>query len=167
MKHYIVDENGEVVKELNEGIRLVEVNNGDRIVRSTSIKSYKDRQVETKKVDSPFIKLNTRWIDEAFDKCPLFGFLLRYICYEDNMLLFSNGKPINAANLSRVTPLSYSTCRRQLDMLLKRDILKKVRTNGKYIYYLNPFIAMCGKRMSIETINMFNGSKYKEGAKVE
>ena len=166
MKHYLVNEEGEVVRELNEDTRLVEVGSGDRVVRSNSITSYKNKTSTTRKVEFPFVKVNVKWVGDIGYDYPLFCTLLKYLHYEDNMLVFPNGKPINVANLSRDSGKSYITCYRQMMSLIKLDVVKKVKTGNRYIYYLNPYLALCSKRVLITTLDMFKGSKYKEGVRI-
>lgn len=167
MKYYVVNEEGEVINELKEGTRYIEVNNGDRVIRANSIKSYKEKKESTTKIDFPFIKVNVKWVGEVSDRCALFGFLLKYITFIDNMLIFSNGTPLNTANISRASGLSYSTCCRQIEMLVKRDVIRKKRVNNRYILFFNPFVAMRGKWISNDTINLFSDSKYREGVEIE
>lgn len=159
---YVVNEEGEVLNEIEDEGNVVILRAGDRVIRGDSIHSYRSRIANASKMDYRFIKINDRHIYSASRGVPLFTALLSFINYEDNLLMFSNGKSINASNLSRYTKMSYSTCRRQLDTLVERDVIKKVRSNNKILYYFNPYIAIRGKYISNNTLSMFRESEYRE-----
>lgn len=159
---YIVNEEGEVLNEISEKGRIVVIDDGDRILKKNSILSYRRKKDNTSKVDYGFIKLNERYIREAGRDCSIFLTLLENLSYGDNLLMFPNGRYLNATKVASLSGVSYATCRRQINILLERDVIHKVKVGKQTLYYFNPYIATKGKYIDNDTLEMFKNSKYRE-----
>lgn len=164
--YYIVDEKGEVVDEIvaEEGTkgRLLYVEEGDRVLKRNSLLAYGRRKGKYEKADIDFVKV-IRNLDNISYSCPIVITLLRYIGYEDNVLMHSNGKRVTPSSLSRITGISLSTCKRQFKKLMELEVIRRTKTEIGYVYIFNPYVANCSKEIDIETLNMFRKSRYWEG----
>ena len=163
--YYLVDKNGEVVDEVLAEVgkkgRLIYAEEGDRLVKNSSRLAY-NRKKKCGRVDIDFAKVNRRYMDKITWKYPLVMTLVKYINHIDNILMYSNGKTLNPTNLSRVTGISLSTCKRQFKSLIELGIVKRTKIRNKFVYVFDPYLASCSKDIDIETLDLFYGSEYRE-----
>ena len=170
--YYVVDKDGEVIselygdttniRELGGNSRLIVANEGDRLLKRNSLVAYNKKKSKTGGVKIDFAKVNRRYIGRITMLYPLIMVLVGYINYEDNVLSYSNGKIVTPTNLSRVTGISISTCKRQFRGLVELGIIKRVRLDRKYVYAFDPYVANCSKDISLETLELFKASGYRE-----
>ena len=151
-KSYLVDEYGEVIKELEDSERLVCLDYGDRVLRKGAIKYLND----TTDIKYHFIKINPKIFDKYCKKYSILPYLTCHIGYMDNICCYGNGKIILLKDLSIVFEVSETTIKRQLKGLIADDIIHKVpyKKNQKCLM-INPYLAMRGKRIYLSTYNEF------------
>lgn len=157
---YVVNEQGEVIDVIASHDSYTKLSDGDKVVRRGTIQYLR----ETTNIKYQFIKVNPVVWGEITNKYPMFGYLVYYLGYMDNILTYSNGKKIQLKDIHKVGRVSESTAKRQLKGLLKDDIVHKVKEVGKKKTYLvvNPFICMRGKRIYSELYEEFKNSAWSD-----
>jgi hypothetical protein len=86
-------------------------------------------------------------------------FLATYTHYEDNTLRNSDGTYMSKEDIIRETELSEATVRRNLDFLIKEEIMWKSENElekGKNKYYLSPQLFYKGVDINREIKEFFN-----------
>lgn len=154
-KRYVIDnETGEILNELDAG---------DRIVKQKSIDYLKDS------IDfnaGSFAKLYKGFFDTLDDmngsECKLLLKLLKYTRYGTGAIAYENGKKIKLVNLANEMNISESTLKRGIKKLIKLEIIKKGKYDGKNMYFMNPFVLFKGRRAKIDVIKMFEKSRFNE-----
>lgn len=159
-KYYIVNGKGEVVQDLGENInnaifrRLDE--NDIVIKRGTGI-----GEEETKELNLDFAKFNFKAGMELYKRCPQILMILPYINYEDNYLKYSNGTLVTAGNFSKHTGYNKDYVNEVFRKLRKNKIIEMTKLKGKYVYVVNPYVVMRGKKMIVSTINKFENTDWQ------
>nr|DAW91292.1 MAG TPA: DNA binding protein [Bacteriophage sp.] len=150
---FLVDEDGCVLKEIEDIYRVVTLEDGDKILRKGMLEYLKD---STDKVKYHFIKINPKIFDKYCKKYSILPYLTCHIGYMDNICCYDNGKIIQLKDLSKVCEVSETTIKRQLKGLIADDIIHKVpyKKNQKCLM-INPYFAMRGKRIYLSTYNEF------------
>lgn len=150
---FLVDEDGCVLKEIEDIYRVVTLEDGDKILRKGMLEYLKD---STDKVKYHFIKINPKIFDKYCKKYSILPYLTCHIGYMDNICCYDNGKIIRLKDLSKVCEVSETTIKRQLKGLIADDIIHKVpyKKNQKCLM-INPYFAMRGKRIYLSTYNEF------------
>ena len=156
---FLVDEDGCVLKEIEDIYRVVTLEDGDKILRKGMLEYLKD---STDKVKYHFIKINPKIFDKYCKKYSILPYLTCHIGYMDNICCYDNGKIIRLKDLSKVCEVSETTIKRQLKGLIADDIIHKVpyKKNQKCLM-INPYFAMRGKRIYLSTFNEFKLSHLK------
>lgn len=157
-KVYIADENGVVIKEIEDGEALVSLQQGDRIIR----KNTYDYLSDSIGLKYKFIKINPKVFEKYCKKYSILPTLITTISYMDNICSYSNGKIIQIKDLHKVCGVSEITVKRQLKGLIEDDIVHKVpyQKNQKCLM-LNPWLCMIGKRIYKNTYEEFRLSSLK------
>lgn len=150
---FLVDEDGCVLKEIEDIYRVVTLEDGDKILRKGMLEYLKG---STDKVKYHFIKINPKIFDKYCKKYSILPYLTCHIGYMDNICCYDNGKIIQLKDLSKVCEVSETTIKRQLKGLIADDIIHKVpyKKNQKCLM-INPYFAMRGKRIYLSTYNEF------------
>ena len=146
-KSYLVDENGVVLREVEDHNKLISLEDGDRILRKGTLEYLND----TTDIKYHFIKINPKIFDKYCKKYSILPYLTCHIGYMDNICCYDNGKIIRLKDLSKVCEVSETTIKRQLKGLIADDIIHK---NQKCLM-INPYLAMRGKRIYLSTYNEF------------
>ena len=151
-KSYLVDENGVVLKEIEDSDKLVSLEDGDKILRKGTLEYLND----TTDIKYHFIKINPKIFDKYCKKYSILPYLTCHIGYMDNICCYDNGKIIRLKDLSKVCEVSETTIKRQLKGLIADDIIHKVqyKKNQKCIM-MNPWLCMRGKRLYKSTYEEF------------
>lgn len=156
---YVVDEQGQVIDILGSKESYVKLNSGDRILRKKSIQYLSD----TVDLKYHFIKINANVWDVVSIKYPIVNKLLRYIGYMDGILTYQNGKYVQIKDIAEICNVSVSTAKRQMNGLIKSDVIHKgkdVVIRKKYLIF-NPFIAMRGGKIYKKLYDEFSQSEWK------
>lgn len=150
---FLVDEDGCVLKEIEDIYRVVTLEDGDKILRKGMLEYLKG---STDEVKYHFIKINPKIFDKYCKKYSILPYLTCHIGYMDNICCYDNGKIIQLKDLSKVCEVSETTIKRQLKGLIADDIIHKVpyKKNQKCLM-INPYFAMRGKRIYLSTYNEF------------
>ena len=156
--YYIVDEFGEVIDSIDDINKIVKLEYGDRVVRKNST-VYLNDVVD---FDIPFIKLNNYLFRKYCRKYSILPMLINYIGYMDNICEFDNGRRINVSNLSKLCNVSKDTIYKQLDGMVKDDLIHKFK-NGKSInIMINPYLCIKGKKILKSTYDEFKSSALRQ-----
>lgn len=145
---YIVNENGVIIDELQEG---------DRIVRSSSIKALNGKE---RIVYKNFCILNISEYKAIMSEISgtarsVLAQLIPYVQYSSCLLAFSNGKPINGKHLCGITGLSRNTVEKGILELVEKNVLYKRKNLRKVQYYINPYIVHRGQLVNRTLRSMF------------
>lgn len=151
-KSYLVDENGVVLKEIEDSDKLVSLEDGDKILRKGTLEYLND----TIDIKYHFIKINPKIFDKYCKKYSILPYLTCHIGYMDNICCYGNGKIIRLKDLSKVCEVSETTIKRQLKGLIADDIIHKVpyKKNQKCLM-MNPWLCCRGKRIYLSAYNEF------------
>lgn len=159
-QYYIVDENGEVLQDLGEDIdnavftRLDE--NDVLIKRGTGIGLE-----QTKEVELDFAKFNFKAGMELYRKCPQVLMIAPYINFTDNLLKYSNGTLVTAANFAKHTGYNKDYIVDVFKKLRDNRIIEITKFKGKTAYVVNPYVIYRGKKMTVSTIDKFKGTDWQ------
>lgn len=162
-KSYLVDENGVVLKEIEDSDKLVSLEDGDKILRKGTLEYLND----TTDIKYHFIKINPKIFDKYCKKYSILPYLTCHIGYMDNICCYDNGKIIRLKDLSKVCEVSETTIKRQLKGLIADDIIHKVpyKKNQKCLM-MNPWLCCRGKRIYLSTYNEFKLSALRSEIEV-
>lgn len=152
--NYLINEYGEVLQVIDDSTKIVELKDGDRILRKNAVQ-YLDNTMEIK---YDFIKLNHYVFAKYCKKYSILPILICYIGYSDNICEFKNGKKININNLIKLCNVSKSTLLRQIQGLVEDDIIHKIKNGNSYNIMINPYLCIRGKRLDLNTYNEFKSS---------
>ena len=158
---------------------LTEFNEGDRVVRQTSLEAYRrikeqSKQCQEWKIEH-FYKGN---IDEirktmqeldVYEKAFLYS-IATYIGYEDCCLKYDNGVELKFDSLVDITGISKGKLSTVISGLVEKDILYKGKNSNTIQYFINPWLFCKGNRINkvLKTmfrnykIQVFNGVKWKD-----
>ena len=154
MAKYIVNDNGEVIDVIHDNDIFVKMNNGDKIVRKTSIDYFKD----TKEIKKRFIKVNDKAINLLNKYGKYICLLLKYVGYMDGVLRFNNGIYLTNQNISKIFEVNNRNTIKILNDLIKEDVIHKQKNKNYYTF--NPWIASKGKRVSVDLYNEFKMTEW-------
>lgn len=153
-----------------EPIALVEVFEGDRIVRAEQTEFLQEHEVWKPKEN--FVKVYDSGIDSILDNisdkdaCKLSGMdcklllkLIRYISYESGMLT-KTGKndsryALTNEDIGNMTGTRKQTVIKSMNNLVELSILSRNKYGRQYQYYANPYIFFRGKYINKMLKNMF------------
>ena len=156
---YVVDENGEILDTISSADNYVKLSDGDKVVRKGVLQYLSD----TKDIKYKFIKINPLIWGDVTTKYPILNYLIYYIGYMDNILVYKNGKNIQMKDIYKLCNVSESTAKRQIKKLLEDDIIHKVKSKKKTTYLVvNPYICMRGRRIYITLYEEFKNSIWKD-----
>lgn len=161
-KNYIVNNQGEILKEIGEN---------DRIVRGSSIEFY-ENSIE---IDNVFIKLFVNnimpVIEQLKDKrgkikyntISLMFYLMQFISYKNGFLQHENGKPLTNKYILENFNMSKTELYNSLKLLKDKNIISIVESEGELKFYMfNPWIASIGQRIDKTHLYCFENSPYKK-----
>jgi hypothetical protein len=159
--HVVSKSTGEITTDLYEG---------DRIVRGSSRKSYKNKVEVSPEYDKwnleNFLKTHIAevrlWMDELSqaEKAFLFS-IVPCISFEDCHLQFDNGADIGTEDLIKVTGLSRGLVYQTIESLVKKDILYKGKNSKNRQYFVNPWLFCKGNRINKVLKTMFKNYKIR------
>lgn len=157
VKRVVVDPvTGEVVDYLGAGDSIKKVKNVMRKRNEDRIVAYDSIPFEHfKKLNPDECRAILKELTMA-EKAVLFAASL-FTSYEDQMLRFTNGKPLNQEHLAEVSGISVRTVSEAIRGLLKKQLLAKHCCMGKRGYQLNPWIAVTGSRIERVMCEKFKG----------
>ncbi len=159
---YVVNSDGVIVDTIESNIGYAKLSSGDRVLRKGTIQYLSD----TKDIKYSFAKVNTLAWKEIAPKYPILNILIHYIGYMDGILTYRNGKNVQMKDIPKLCNVSESTTKRQLSMLVKEDIIHKIKDNKTTYLKFNPYIAMVGKKINIELYNEFKMSQWQNKIEV-
>ena len=154
---YLVNKDGEVIKEVSNPDNYVEMYEGDRLLRKSSLESF-DKRVEIK---MRFAKVNYVVFSDICNKYSIFCKLIPYIGYNTGKLRYRNGNKIRRKDLAKICGVSSITIDRQLKGLMRDDVIKSVKDNDGLNYYVNPYVVHLGKKINSFTYNLFKDTIYR------
>ena len=159
---YVVDNNGEIVDIIDSRYGYTKLNEGDRVIRRGTIKYLN----ETKEIKYSFVKINPLAWKQIASKYPIINTLIYYLGYMDGILTYRNGKYVQMKDIYQLCNVSKSTAKRQLSMLIKEDIIHKIKEDKTTYLKMNPYIAMVGKKIDMELYNEFRMSEWRNQIEV-
>lgn len=154
---YLVDENGTILEEVDDIYRYAKLEPGDRIIRNGTIQ-YLSESIDLK---YHFIKINPNIYYKYAKKYSILDTLACHIGYMDNICMFRNGKLITLKNIDSLCDVSKSTVKRQINRMIKEDLLHKIKDGKKTYFMINPWLCHRGRRISMKTYNEFKESQLR------
>lgn len=153
--YYIVNQNGEILREIGQdSVRLV--NNDIYIMRDSP-----EGNDPTAKVKYSYLKKNKAVGEVLYNECPQFLLLEDYINFKENALRYSNGEYITPTNFARHLGYSEIYMTRLFNKMRKLKIIAKLRKDNRYIYVVNPYIAMRGAEVRKSTLELFRKTEWE------
>ncbi|MFA5407695.1 MAG: hypothetical protein WC343_02875, partial [Bacilli bacterium] len=118
-RRYIVNDEGEILQELNQG---------DRILTDNSVKHLTD----TMAIKNRFVKMNDVAMRELSVYMPFISLIVPYVSFTDGALRHGNGRYLKASNYTKTTPRYF---RKQIKELIDLDVIHKCKNyNGSFFY---------------------------------
>jgi hypothetical protein len=149
----LIDENGEVLTELNDN---------DRILRSSSIEYLKDTEVweieHFFKGNIDELKMITQELS-TYARSVLFS-ILPYISYTD-CCLKSERDTLSFDDLQKICNISQGKLCDVLEELRKKDIICRAKNSRETIYFINPWIVCRGNRINRVLQTMFKNYRVR------
>ena len=155
---------------MNNNKCVVELFEGDRVLRKKQTEFLKDKEVWRKKDN--FIKLYDGGLDSFLDNinekdtqklsgidCRILFKLIKYISYENGMLT-KTGKndsryPLTNEDIISITGIRKQTVVRTMQKLVNLSILSRNKYGRNYQYFANPYIFFRGTYINKMLIDMF------------
>lgn len=159
-KYYIVNGDGEIVQDLGENIEnaiFTRLDENDIVIK----KGTGIGKEETKEVRLDFAKINFKAGMEFYKKCPQVLMILPYINYEDNILKYSNGTLVSASNFAKHTGYNKDYIVQVFKKLRDNRIIEMTKIDGRYVYAVNPYVIMRGKKMIVSTLDKFKDTDWE------
>lgn len=173
-----------LVIEANTGEITSELYPGDRIVRKTSVESYKKNIKKNEKNDNneeiEFIYWNTKsfykvnvaelrlWLDDLSQAEKAFLFSIApYISFDDCHLQYGNGVDIGTEDLIKITQMSRGLVYKTISSLIEKDILYKGKNSKNRQYFVNPWLFCKGNRINKVLKTMFKNYKIRSKGNIE
>lgn len=133
------------IVNLDTGVIIDELHEGDRVVRAKSIEYYKEvcnRPHRTfSKVD---IKEGALLIQELTSNERSMLFLLQYYVAYESCLIRKNNGDMTFNDIVELSGWSRSTTNKTLDALIEKNILYKGKNGRNVQYFLNPWVVHKG-----------------------
>lgn len=159
-KYYIVNGDGEIVQDLGENIDnaiFTRLDENDIVIK----KGTGIGKEETKEVRLDFAKINYKAGMEFYKRCPQILMILPFINYEDNILKYSNGTLVTASNFAKHTGYNKDYIVQVFKKLKDNKIIEMTKIDGKYVYAVNPYVVMKGKKMIVSTLDKFKDTDWE------
>ena len=159
-KYYIVNGDGEIVQDLGVNIEnaiFTRLDENDIVIK----KGTGIGKEETKEVRLDFAKINYKAGMEFYKRCPQILMILPYINYEDNILKYSNGALVTANNFAKHTGYNKDYIVQVFKKLKDNKILEMAKVDGRYVYAVNPYVVMKGKKMIVSTLDKFKDTDWE------
>lgn len=164
---YVIDPNTKEVRNY--------INKGDKIVRQSSIESFKklkEKQAEgiceEWKMQN-FYKANTQELQLILkelsqnEKSFLFS-ITPYIVFDSNSLQIKQGEKmhdIGTEDLIEITGMSRSVLYETIKSLVDKDVIYRGKNSRNMQYYINPWLFCKGNRINTVLKNMFKNYKIR------
>lgn len=151
------------------------INKGDKIVRKSSIESFKNiKEQESKETCvrwdmKEFYKTNVEEMQliskelSQSEKAFLFS-ITPYVSFDDNLLQIGKGKKavdIGTEDLIEITGISRSTLYSTIELLASKDIIYRGKNSRNKQYYVNPWLFCKGNRINKVLKAMFKNYKIR------
>lgn len=153
-----------VVLETETGEIVTNLNDGDRILRASSIEAFKE--LETPPKGESFSKLYHKVLPKLA-QCKLssaewavFLYLGTNLRYISNVAQYRNGRLITRENLSADLKLPEITVKRAVLRLIKEGLIIEARTIEGKVFIVNPFVVSVGDKISKTVYDLFRKSKW-------
>ena len=157
-KSYLVDENGEVLKIIDDQNKYVCIDDGDKVIRK-GVLTYLSKTTDIK---YHFVKIKQQIFNKYYAKYSILPYLVCHVVYMDNICCYENGKIIQLKDLSKICGVSEITVKRQLKGLIQDDIIHKVPYNKKQkCIMINPWLCCRGRRIYLTTYEEFKLSSFR------
>ena len=153
-----------VVMNTETGEWVIEIKQGDRIVREGSIDSA--RQMESAPKGEHFSKLYHAvmplLIETALTTAEvmLFLFLASHLRFMSNVAKFENGKLVTRDSLEVTLGLSERTIKSSIYRLIKVGLIVETNTIEGKVFVVNPFVISVGDKMNKTIYDLFRKSKW-------
>jgi len=159
-QYYIVDEAGEIVKDLGEDIDnavFTRLDPNDVVIkRGTGVGLE-----ETKEVELDFAKINYKAGMELYQRCPQVLMILPFINFTDNLLKYSNGALVSATNFAKHTGYNKDYVVQVFKKLRNNRVIELTKVDGKIAYAVNPYVIFKGKKMTVSTLDKFKNTDWQ------
>lgn len=157
------DKKERIILNIETGEIMGEIRDGDRIVRSKSIKMLSGTQIwRIEKFTKGSLGEIRALIPELTSSEKSFLFCMSaYVGYEDCCLEHDNGTPLSRDCMMDITGLSRATIFNVLNSLRKKDIIFKGKNSQGDLYFINPWIYCRGNRINNVLKTMFKNYKVR------
>ena len=145
------------------GTVLTTLEEGDRILRKSSIDAFKEQnkgesfpelmELSFSKVNTKEGQLLSKELSQA-EKAVLFS-LLFYVSYTSGLIMYENGRDMGFEDIVQITGMSRTTTKMALDLLIEKSVLCKCRSGKGVQYYMNPWVACKGAKFNPTLKAMF------------
>ena len=92
---------------------------------------------------------------------PTIFYVIPFINFKENALIFANGTYITPTNLARHLEFSRVYMVKLFDKMRKLKIIAKKRKENRYIYVVNPYIVMRGLGVYKTTKDCFQKTEWE------
>lgn len=148
----LIDDTGEVLKEIQDGFLIIEKSKYGKYRRKFDF--------------GRFIKVNPIAMQDIYFEIhyDLFWLLIGLSSGGGDGYIRHNNRRIERKQLIRLSKYSVSQFGRAMKELLDLDIVHKVRTNGGIYYIMNPWLCFKGKNVDDWLLDEFKNSRWREYA---
>lgn len=155
-KLYVIDSQGEILKEISKSSRIIEKAQAE----------YLDR---TRKVDCDFLKFNFNTVSLMGKNMKYIIKLLPYIEMTTGVLRFRNYVEFTTSkSFARAYGVEEQTARKIVAELRKQDVIHKHKSKDTKQYYVfNPFIAHSGRRVFKTLYEEFYNTEWRKVNDIE
>lgn len=153
-----------VVIETETGKILNKLNNGNRIIRGSSIEALKE--LESAPEGETFTKLYHKVLPKlahcklSSAEWAVFLYLGTNLRYISNVAQYRNGRLITRENLQHDLKLPEITVKRAVLRLIKEGLIIEARTIEGKVFVVNPFVLSVGDKVSKTVYDLFRKSKW-------
>lgn len=148
----------------NGGEILTTMQDGDRIIRGSSIAAF--AELESAPQGETFTKLYHKVIPLLVEcnlsaaELMIFMHMAVNLRYLSNVAKYPNGKLLTRANIQNDLNLSEITVKRSVYRLIKVGLIVEATTIEGRVFIVNPFVVMVGERISKTVYDLFRKSQW-------
>lgn len=156
--YQIVNEDGVIVGQLEEGDRIVKKKTLDKL-------RAEDGKLTLPKGEN-FIKVFQDALPQLAScglstmESQVFFFLIKNLRYESNAATYSNGKLITRENLCEDLGTNTTSIQKAIARLISKSLIAEVKIDLGKVFIVNPFVAMVGNKLEKTSYDLFKHTKW-------